>query len=393
MPTSRPRKKARIAEKAVGSAKVKSAEAISTNGSSGNPQFSTELIARVSTYVPLFKTDEELMNPGNTSYLHDDLHNLCLAAGPGTSRSIKQSFLKKNLRYIQKCQRLFGPMGTDWTQEGHLAWMSANKNWREYITDDVLEECKDNPLIHRTYEHHLSGFANPARAIQLGLVDALRFLVEDKLIDVNAKQWMGYGWQRKHVHLLTLAINANQREAFDYLLSLEAIDFNGDSTEFNADYDKYIFSSALDQYVNYENNCHFFRALVQHPKFNPNRRLVYGYSTKQGTICKMTLLHMFVNHYTSIPLEFDDSDDSESDDSDDTDVSVERKQKRFLHAFQLVLDTGADPTLQFNDLRSPFDDACRIRVAVASRGGIAFEQRLVPTLQAMIKMMCKQSQK
>ena len=86
MPTSRPRKKARIAEKAVGSAKAKSAEATGKNGSSENPQLSAELIARVSTYVPLFRLGIDIDNA--LKLLYDDLHNLCLATGPQTSRLI-----------------------------------------------------------------------------------------------------------------------------------------------------------------------------------------------------------------------------------------------------------------------------------------------------------------
>ena len=113
MPTSRPRKKARSAKKAAGdSAKAKPVETIGKNGSSvGKPQLSAELIARVSTYVPLFRLGIDIDNV--FKLLYDDLHNLCLATGPQTSRLIKQNFLKKNLHYIEQCQLLFGPMGAE----------------------------------------------------------------------------------------------------------------------------------------------------------------------------------------------------------------------------------------------------------------------------------------
>ena len=141
--------------------------------------------------------------------------------------------------------------------------MSANQNWRDYVTDDVVEQCRcagTSPVAHdrRPHfldrdidpsQHPLSGLANPARAIQLGLVDALGYLVEDKLINVNAKQWKTYEWRKEPVHLLTVAANANRPEEFDYLLSLDAIDFNGDSTECDGNHRKYIVSSALVRYI------------------------------------------------------------------------------------------------------------------------------------------------
>ena len=224
-------------------------------------------------------------------------------------------------------------------------------------------------------EHALSGFANPARAIQLGLIDALRFLVEDKLINVNAKQWKTYLWCNDHVHLLTVTINANQPDAFDYLLSLEAIDFNGDSTEHDWDYySNFIFSSALEGYVEDKHKCHFFQALVQHPKFQPNGRFLYGYNPNLQAPGKMSLLTMFVNEYTSMLMGYYREE------------VVKGKQKRFLHAFQLVLDAGADPRLEFDDLNSSFDIAVD-NLGAASCGGISFGQRLVHTLEQMIKMM------
>ena len=233
-------------------------------------------------------------------------------------------------------------------------------------------------------DHALSGFANPARAIQLGLVDALRFLVEDKLIDVNAKQWKTFKRGDDPTHLLTVAIHANQPEAFDYLLSLEAIDFNGDSNEHDR-YTKYIFTSALETYVDDESNCHFFRALVQHPKFQPNGRFLYGRNPGRRAPGKMTLLHMFVNEYTNMLLLYVND--------------VGGHQKRFLLAFQLVLDAGADPKLEFDDLRSPYaialDNQKKKKSMQSKRsfGGITLGHRLVHTLQEMIKLMSKESRK
>ena len=199
------------------------------------------------------------------------------------------------------------------------------------------------------------------------------------IVNVNAKQWKKFQWRDDPVHLLTVAINANQPEAFDYLLSLEAIDFNGDITEHDRAFRDYIFSSALEVYVDDESKGHFFRALVQHPKFSPNRRFFYGYNPDQRAPGKMTILHMFVNEYTSMLMGYYREE------------VIEEKKKRFFHALKLVLDAGADPKLEFDDLRSPNAIALD-NLGAASCGGISFGQRLVHTLQEMIKMMSKRSQ-
>lgn len=83
---------------------------------------------------------------------------------------------------------------------------------------------------------------------------------------------------------------------------------------------------------------------------------------------------MFVNEYTSMLMGYDREE------------VVKGKQKRFLLAFQLVLDAGADPRLEFDDLNSSFDIAVD-NLGAASCGCISFGQRLVHTLEQMIKMM------
>ena len=387
MPTTRAKKKARTDQSRHS---AKSSKSASNRSSGNNPQLSAELIARVATYVPHFKSDEEIHSRSTEPHTYKNVFNLCLAAGPAISRSIKQSYLKKNLRYLELCQRKIGITGRpgrggrQCLRECHLAWMSANIDWRDYVTDEVVDQCKYVPrsssynvVLDTTdrSKHALSGLANPARATELGLVDALRFLIEDKLIDVNAKQWQTYEWRYSPVHLLTVAINANQPEAFDYLLSLEAIDFNGDSNEHDQR-SKCIFSSALEGCVEDKRKCHFFQALVQHPKFQPNGRFLYGYNPNLQAPGKMSLLTMFVNEYTSMLMGYDSEE------------IVKGKQKRFLHAFQLVLNAGADTRLEFDDLNSSFDIAVD-NIGAASCGGtcISFGQRLVHALEQMIKMM------
>ena len=94
----------------------------------------------------------------------------------------------------------------------------------------------------------------------------------------------------------------------------------------------------------------------------------------------MTLLHMFVNEYTNMLMMYGKPE------------VLDPKERRFLHAFSLVLDSGADPKLEFDDLSSPFAIATD-NLRAASCGGITFGQRLVDTLRKMISMMSKQGRK
>ena len=104
-----------------------------TEATSENPQLqlqlqlqlSAELIARVATYVPLFRSEEAQWARGSARWIYGDLRNLhvCLAAGPEISRSItcKQSFLEKNLSELtrptlENVKVSFTPMA-DWVKD------------------------------------------------------------------------------------------------------------------------------------------------------------------------------------------------------------------------------------------------------------------------------------
>ena len=334
-------------------------------------------------------------------YIHSpDLPNLCLAVGPVISRIIKYSYLEKNLGYLNGCHSIGIELASQgqalkWVRECHLAWLSVNTNWRDLITDAVAEEFIfsneeserenrdgfwfDPPIgtvIKSKGLHPFSALANPARAIQLGLINVLRFLVEDKGININGKHWKTYSWRTSPVHLLTVAINSNCPEAFDYLLSLNAIDFKNESTSFkHGNFTDTLFSSAVTAYVK-EKNKHYFRALVQHPKFQANGRTIFGWNPDLRQDGKMTLLHMFVNHYTSIPMGYHDKKE------------VIAMQEGLLESLRLLMDAGADPNIEFDDyvLSSPLSIA-KDNLRAASFGGYTFGERLVRTLQGMIKIM------
>ena len=399
MSSRQPRKKkartakgsARSASPLGGGAQAKAPESAGDSGS-GMPTLSSELIARVATYVEIF---------ANTNVHSPDLYHLCLAVGPAISRTIKNSYLKKNLSYLKDCHSAgIDPASQrraiQWIRECHLAWLSVNTNWKDLISDAVMEEFefsieeserenddgfwRDPPIqtiVKSKGLHPFSALANPARAIQLGLTDVLRFLVEDKGISINGKRWKTYYWRTSPIHLLTVAINSNCPEAFDYLLSLDAIDFNNENTTYERSHSKTVFSGAVEAYADGDYK-HYFRALVQHPKFRANGRIIYGYNPDQRQPGKMTLLHMFVNEYTNMPMGYRDE------------KRALATQMRLIESFRLLMDAGADPNIEFDDyvLRSPLSIA-KDNLAAVSLGGYTFGETLVRTLQGMVKIMAE----
>lgn len=135
----------------------------------------------------------------------DSLWNMCLAVGPEDSRAIRNWHLKDNTKYLQRT--LAGFHCKAWckakARRNHLAWMEVNTDWRANITaqgmDDLREATTDRFRIRGELEggphftqHPFLAFNNPAIAIQLGLLDVLKCLVEEKDIIINPRQWVGY---------------------------------------------------------------------------------------------------------------------------------------------------------------------------------------------------------
>ena len=156
--------------------------------SGGGAHLSPELIARVAQFSTL---------------ADGTVWNTCLAVGPGVSRTIRHVFLKKNEPFLKRTLQKFN--SKDWDKfkanANHVAWMEVNTDWKTTITADRMEELKEATttpwdgrrlLPRQITDHPFLAFNNPAIAIQLGLSDVLRCLVEEKEIDINATKWVGY---------------------------------------------------------------------------------------------------------------------------------------------------------------------------------------------------------
>ena len=216
---------------------------------SQKPRLSAELLGKVASY----------------SSLGDDLLNLCIVAGPKNCAAIRHAYLRNNLSYLQYALGYYiQKKCSDWKLCGdrYLAWMEINADWRRHVTDERIESMAK--VANQDDAIALMPFNNPAVAIELGLMDALKYLVEEMEIDINAYRWTNYfsSDPRTPNGLLMHCIVCENYELFQYLLCKEHIDVNCSIYEGT---DTTVIKQCLSIPCL---NTRFFRDLLYHPSFS-----------------------------------------------------------------------------------------------------------------------------
>ena len=202
-----------------------SAPAIVSGGSrrttrSQKPRLSAELLAKISTF----------------SSLGDDLLNLCIVAGPKDCAAVRYAYLHENHGYLRHFLREYvhDKIDASKCRDCYRAWMDVN-DWRELVTDELIEDLAVVGLQNSEGKfsimiHPYIPFNNPSVAIEIGLMEALQYLVEEKGIDVNQYRWTSYQsfrmFDNQICHLLMECIVGYNFEAFKYILGRGNIDFN-----------------------------------------------------------------------------------------------------------------------------------------------------------------------
>ena len=280
---------------------------------SQQPGLSLEMIAKVATFA---------------SYDGGDAMNICLAVGPTDAAVVRYTCLRKNYRYLQHALERNIRSGTaihnTKTGSDIRAWISINTDW------------KDDPVVGRATRESSEGvtstvvvrengvlrakclasaiFHNPAVAIQFGLVDVLRHLVETVGIDINAYKWNNYA-RDTLFHLLIQATLHTESACLEYLLSTKKIDMNSRVSSTRTHGLK-VFILGYDGILN-----EHFRAIVRCPTFGVNVPMDVG-----GSVLS-PLVVMCLSPLPNTP--------------------------RRMELIQILLDEGADPMLQVGDTSSP----------------------------------------
>ena len=229
---------------------------------SQKPRLNAELLAKVATY----------------SSLGRDLLNLCVVVGPKDCALIRHAYLRNNLHYLEASLRKFcnDEEEDDWDYNSevelcrgrYLAWMEVNTDWRRLVTTEqmdslvtVFEEDKEGISVENI--NPLLPFNNPAVAIELGLMDPLKHLVEKMGIDINAYRWTTFidtPGSTSRDHLLMICVDVGNFCAFKYLLGRETIDVWAQSQK-----DEGEEFTVFEQCFMYAHRTAFFREILRHP--------------------------------------------------------------------------------------------------------------------------------
>jgi hypothetical protein len=149
--------------------------------------------------------------------------------------------------------------------------MEVNTDWKTTaVSDDSISTMQQNRLVRSIFAGNdpFLAFNNTAFAVELGLLEVVKFLIEDKGVDPNEYGWTLVGIHR--VHLVSVAMTSGQKDIFQYLLSLP-------STNLYSEIDKNdarkhgLFEQALDKYVGYKKEKAYLTSLVNHNRFDVNR--------------------------------------------------------------------------------------------------------------------------
>lgn len=320
-----PRKKSKKGAKVTGDVAAASEEVLSPTA---------ELIARIATFA----------SRGNSELLH-----ICLAAGPLTSTLIRHTYLKDNdgflLDVMGRCIYLGGRVAQkEKCRDDILAWIAVNSDWKTERKRKAREESSRRDLASTRwfrrgemeevpFNSHLL-FSRPAVAVEFGLMDVLKYHVEERKVDVNAlSASLVEKWGGGEKHLLVHALNEGDFEMFTYLLSQDDIDLDADGCGHTSLFHTVLLS--LDQCLRSndlgDDPARFFRAFVSHPKFAPN----------DFTLC----IEQGGNEFVLSPLQYAVRSSYLA-----LEVLEDFGSKilaEVVERFDILLRIGADPTLEF----------------------------------------------
>lgn len=285
----------------------------------------------------------------NTKDEIDGLFELCVAVGPKFASRIRhdlqQQHLPQNEKYLVKSlDTLHRSLPTDnmtlrvmsdykyrpqldKCRDNIRTWMNVNKEWRSRCTESNLEKYKGfkSKQAEPEIEANLV-FNNPAVAVELGLVEILRHLVEGFNINLTKIIWKGFVREDRSGgsldgYLADLAYHRSDVTLLNYLLSAPSFDWQE-----NTRLDNFLYYAVINDCVTID--C--FKALISHPKVNLNapEALLGGeasplysavqFASRCGSVqhlsqCAERVLALLEAgadpHHVSLPDDPDDSDD------------------------------------------------------------------------------------
>ena len=317
---------------------------------SQRPGLSLEMIAKVATFAQY----------------GFDLMNICLAVGPKESAVIRYTCLRNNLGYLEHCLKQYAArnLGNNQMHVKVSYWMEVNTDWRKLCTKERTEDDELSTPVHVNEEKEivyrtdpLIVFNNPAVAIEFGMVNVLKHLVEEVGIDINAYRWGAHETLGTTPHLLSLSYYLSSRNKtvsksiFEYVVSREDVDVCASVTR-----DDDTLMVWQDVLIDEYNDLAFFEAVVRHRSFDPNRGFaMYGYTCRPLHPAIVSVFATQAHDRT-------------------TNIAIEK--------VATLLKAGANPELATHNYHSPLD---YVRFAIRREGEQSEQDKLCKALISMME--------
>ena len=316
---------------------TKKAKTISHNGSapvssdgSTNVHLSPELISRIATYA-------DMSNSG--------VMNICLAVGPIAARPIRNCYLKNNVKYLNTTLKELlivrrhanESFRRDKAGANHREWMEVNADWKTIVTSDTDITAIESVLVKdaiQSGDHPFLAFNNAAFAVELGLIDVVKFLIEDKGVDPNSFGWTMYRGRLHRLHLVAIAMYTNRCDIFHYLVSLPSIRLLSDQND--GGHSGSLFEVAVRLFCKEEVN--FVKGFVANPNFDINKpsNCITFASHQDWLPCLHVCLDALLDYSLSL--------------GSDSQVVA-----RHLDLIKAVLSAGADVNRSYTDVGTALD--------------------------------------
>ena len=236
--------------------------------------------------------------------------------------------------------------------------MEVNANWKTTAVSDDLISTMQQIRLERSVlgasdrllkfvlprKDPFLAFNNTALAVQLGLLEVVKFLIEDKGVDPNE-----YGWTLSSgycVHLVSAAMSSGQKDIFHYLLSLPSTNLYSEIDNNDArDWTHGLFEQALDIYVGHKKEKAYLTSFVNHNRFDVNRSC-HRYSTFPSSYLptrNFPCLFIAVERVENCLGGFEEDYSQFGNEDPDLSVGDSECLDRLIDVMRLLLEAGANP--------------------------------------------------
>mmetsp|Transcript_32125 Transcript_32125/g.70620 ORF Transcript_32125/g.70620 Transcript_32125/m.70620 type:complete len:384 (-) Transcript_32125:539-1690(-) len=182
------------------------------------------------------------------------LYNFCVAFGPEGAAEIRRDYLLDNEAYIEHNLEIVtnsvlttrdamllmpqedlseGLAAVDKCKRNTMTWMEVNGNWKERVTAERMAQYRFHGFyVRRPGTHGADAvFNNIAIAVEIGLLNVVRHLIEEKRVDINSTQYRGFYNGGIVRHLVGRALIRGDATMIHYLMSQDGCRLRNPSTD------------------------------------------------------------------------------------------------------------------------------------------------------------------